>query len=195
MILAGEAAGVFAGEQGIPLLYSVQEAPDSVPPHETLSEMFAMRRVMRRSQYRVAPGAHHGLGLPHYTQATSPLRRYLDLVTHQQLRAALRKAQPLGESDLLERIGMVEALIPALRQAEQNSEKHWTLVYLRRHPDWVGEAVLVDRRGAQGTWLIPDLALEGRASAPATVDLDSRLPVRVHGIDLPALSHSLNILW
>ena len=195
MILAGEAVGVFAREHGVPLLFSVQEPPESVPPHETLSEMFAMRRVMRRSQYRVTPGAHHGLGLSHYTQATSPLRRYLDLVTHQQLRATLRGERPLDESELLERIGMVEALIPALRQAEQNSEKHWTLVYLRRQPDWVGEAILVDRRGALGTWLVPDLALEGRASAPATLELDSRLPVRVQGIDLPNLGFSFKIEW
>jgi exoribonuclease-2 len=193
MILTGEAAGFFAKSHGIPLLYNAQDAPENRVSHETLSGMFAMRRLMRRSQYRVTPGAHSGLGLPHYTQSTSPLRRYLDLVVHQQLRAFLRGEPVLSEGDLLERIGMVEAAIPALRQAEQASEKHWTLVYLRRHTDWQGQAVLVERRGTQGIWLVPELALEARASIPPGAELDAEFPVHIQGIDLPRLEFAIKI--
>ncbi len=155
--------------------------------------MFAMRRMLRRSQYRVTPGAHSGLGLPHYTQSTSPLRRYLDLVVHQQLRAVIRGEGVLTEGDLLERIGMVEAAIPALRQAEVASEKHWTLVYVLRRPAWQGQAVLVERRGTQGIWLVPELALEARASIPAGAELDAVFPVQIQGIDLPKLEFAIKI--
>ena len=51
--------------------------------------MFARRRTMTASQPSSQPGRHAGLGLDQYVQATSPLRRYLDLVVHQQLRAFL----------------------------------------------------------------------------------------------------------
>ena len=40
-----------------------------------------------RSQYRSVPAPHSGLGLSTYAQATSPMRRYLDLVVRQQLHA------------------------------------------------------------------------------------------------------------
>jgi exoribonuclease-2 len=153
--------------------------------------MFAMRRLMRRSQYRVTPAGHAGLGLPHYAQVTSPLRRCLDLAAHQQLRAFLAGQPALNEGALLERIGMVEAALPALRQAEQASEKHWTLVHLLRNPGWRGQAVLVDRRGAQGTLLIPDLALEARASLSGHHELDSLVPVEIRAVDLPGLEFNI----
>ena len=191
MILAGEAAAGFARERGIPLAFSTQEAAENRVPHTTLAGMFAMRRLMRRSQYRVTPGGHAGLGLPHYAQVTSPLRRYLDLVAHQQLRAAITGTPVLDEGALLERVGMVEAALPALRQAETASEKHWTLVHLLRNPGWRGQAVLVDRRGAQGTLLIPDLALEARASLSGPLELDSLVTVEIRAVDLPGLEFNI----
>ena len=94
MIAAGEAAARFALEHGIPLPFATHDAPDEAPGNPTtLSAMFAVRRTLKRGQYRAAPAPHAGLGLPAYTQVTSPLRRYLDLVAHQQLRAFLRGAQ------------------------------------------------------------------------------------------------------
>jgi exoribonuclease-2 len=122
---------------------------------------------------------------------TSPLRRYLDLVAHQQLRATINGTPTLDEGALLERIGMVEAALPALRQAETTSEKHWTLVYLLRNPGWRGQAVLVDRRGAQGTLLIPDLALEARTSLSGSLELDSLVPVEIRAVDLPSLEFNI----
>ena len=82
---------------------------------------------------------------------------------------------------------MVEAALPALRQAETASEKHWTLVHLLRNPGWRGQAVLVDRRGAQGTLLIPDLALEARTSITGPLELDSQVTVEIRAVDLPGL--------
>ena len=55
-----------------------------------LAGMFALRKSLQRSLIRTSPAPHAGLGLEHYTQATSPLRRYVDLLVHQQLRAHLR---------------------------------------------------------------------------------------------------------
>jgi exoribonuclease II len=189
MILAGDAIAGYASRHGIAIAYSNQEAPDTRVPFETLAGMFAMRKYLRRSQYRVEPGPHSGLGLAAYTQATSPLRRYLDLVAHQQLRAFLRGERLLTTAEVLERIGSVEAAIPPLRQAELRSEKHWTLVYLQDRAERIWQGVLVDKRGreASGTVLIPELALEVRVHLPGVVELDQTLNLRLTGIDLPNL--------
>jgi exoribonuclease-2 len=197
MILTGEAVAGYAVARGIPLPFSTQEAPENRVPHDTLAGMFAMRRLLRRSQYRVTPAPHGGLGVPLYAQATSPLRRYLDLLVHRQLRAGLssyeRGMQLLGEGELLESIGMVEAVLPGLRRAEGSSEKHWTLVHLLRHPNLRTEAVLVERRGSMGTLLVPDLALETRTAVPASLKLNSRLEVEISGVDLPNLEFYIRI--
>jgi exoribonuclease-2 len=193
MILAGEAAAGYAAQRGIPLPFSNQDPPDGRVPFDTLSGMFAMRRFLRRSQYRAQMGPHSGLGLPGYVQATSPLRRYLDLVAHQQLRAGLRGGALLNEGDLLERIGSVEAALPALRQAELRSEKHWTLVHLLQHPRERWEGVLVDKRGASGTVMIPALALEARVHLPGSPALDALLALESSGVNLPDLEAFFNV--
>jgi exoribonuclease-2 len=188
MIVTGEAVARFAIERGIPLPFATQDPPDTAVPFEperlTLAGMFALRRTLKRSQYRGSPAPHAGLGLSAYSQATSPLRRYLDLVVHQQLRAYLRGEGLLSSQEVLERIGAVEAVIGSLRQGEQLSNVHWTLVYLLQHPGWRGEGVLVNKRGLSGTVLIPDLAYEVPLHLPADLPLDSRLRLTLRRVDL-----------
>lgn len=175
MLLAGEAVAQFALEQGIPIPYSVQEgagaaeaAPSSSeaasPPSKeeegALAGQFALRRTLKRSQASLTPGAHAGLGLPLYVQATSPLRRYLDLVVHQQLRAYVRGEPLLDEQALAERVGAAEAVRGDMRYGERISNEHWTLVYLLQNPEWRGEGIVVEQYGKRSKLLIPELAYE-----------------------------------
>jgi exoribonuclease-2 len=190
MIMAGEAVARFAIEHNIPLPFAMQEPPEDLTglsrPVRS-SEMFALRRALKRSQYRSTPAPHSGLGLSAYAQATSPLRRYLDLVVHQQLRSHLHGKSPLGMQEVLDRIGATEAVIGSVRQVEQLSNRHWTHVYLRWHPRWRGEGILVDKHAASGKFLIPQLALEVQAHLPTDLPLDSTVTLILSGVDLPRL--------
>lgn len=185
MILTSTATARFAVEQGLRLPFSQQEPAESSERPETLSGMFALRRLLKRSRVKTTPGAHSGLGVPAYSQVTSPLRRYLDLVAHQQLRSFLKGTGVMDEAALLERIGAFEAVIGSIRQAEILSEKHWTLVYLLQHPDWVGEGILVDKRGQSGVFIIPDLGMETLMHVSPDVQLDQSIRLRVQHVNLP----------
>jgi exoribonuclease-2 len=149
--------------------------------------MFALRRHMSRSEYSSRPGRHAGLGLERYVQATSPLRRYLDLVVHQQLRAHLRGEGLLEAQDLMERIGAAEALAGSVSYAERLAIEHWTLVYLLLHPDWRGEAFLVERWDRRGKVLIPELGLEPQVHLRQNWSLNDPVPLKVVDVDLPTL--------
>jgi exoribonuclease-2 len=127
------------------------------------------------------------LGLEAYAQTTSPLRRYLDLVVHQQLRAYLRGDTLLTAAEVLERVGETAAVTGSVRQAERLARKHWTLVHLQRHPGWQGEGVLVYKRGLRGTVLIPSLDLDVQVHLRKDHPLNSPVPVEVVGVNLPAL--------
>ncbi len=189
MLMAGEAAGRLALEAGIPFPYATQAGPEeNVPPPAGFAAGFAYRRLLKRSQMRTAPDLHAGLGLAVYSQVTSPLRRYLDLVAHQQLRAWLARGPVLGHEEILERIGAAEALVGSLRQAERASNRHWTIVHLSRQPGWRGHGVLVDSRGGRGVVILPDLALEAPVHLPEDVALDQTLGLELSGFDLPSLS-------
>lgn len=199
MILTGTETARFAVERNLALPFTQQEAGDSAArpatlQPETLSEMFAIRRLLKRSQVRAQPAPHSGLGVAAYTQVTSPLRRYFDLIAHQQLRAYLKGAGSLGDAAVLERIGASEAVLGSVRQAELLSEKHWTLVYLLQHPDWRGEGILVEKRGAVGIVIIPSLALETRVHISRSAAPDSRLILSVNSVNLPQREVSFRVV-
>ncbi|HHJ07531.1 MAG TPA: RNB domain-containing ribonuclease, partial [Anaerolineae bacterium] len=126
------------------------------------------------------------LGLEHYVQITSPLRRYLDLTAHQQIRNHLEGNALLSVQEIIERIGAIEAL-GNLRQAERLSNKHWTLVYLLQNPNWEGEGVLVEKQGRRAMVLIPELDLEIRPRLPGDIPLNSHIRLRNPKVNLPEL--------
>ncbi len=187
MLMAGEAAARFALEHGLPFPFTTQDRGDAADREPAgLAAMVALRRSLRPRQYSSQPGPHGGLGLDVYAQVTSPLRRYLDLVAHQQLRALLRDSRRLDAQAIIERVGAAEAAAAGVRRAERLSRQHWTAVYLQQHPGWRGQGVLVEKRLPRGVALIPELALETRVKAGDDVALDSVLPLRLTGVDLPA---------
>lgn len=188
MLLAGEAAGSYAIANNIPLPFTAQEAPVAYEPSELLAGpagMFAVRRTMQRSRQQTSPAPHAGLGLEVYVQATSPLRRYLDLVVHQQLRAHLQGAEPLSQSDILLRVGSVEEPAAAVRQAERLSIGHWTCVYLLQNPSWQGQGVVADERNGQYTLIIPELGIETHQRLKGSTPMNALVDLELTGVDLP----------
>ena len=187
MLMAGEAAARFALAQGLPFPFTTQDAAadlaDRAP--DSLAAMYARRRSLRPRQYRSLPAPHGGLGLEVYAQVTSPLRRYLDLVVHQQLRTLLRGGQPLDDQAVIARIGAAETGAAGIRRAERWSREHWSVVYLQQHPHWQGEGILVEKRQPRSVVLIPELGMETRIKASDSVALDSGLPLRLTGVELP----------
>jgi exoribonuclease II len=193
MVMAGEAVARFAVERGLPFPFTTQVPPDSYERPESLADMFAVRRTLKRSQQTSIPAPHAGLGLDVYARATSPLRRYLDLVVHQQLRAYLRGEETLGEQDVLERVGAAEAVTGSARLAERQARRHWTLVYLLQHPEWRGEGVVVERRGARSTVLIPALSLEVQMPLGEDISLDTTVSLISTGVNLTELEASFRV--
>ncbi len=187
MLMTGEAVARFALEQDIPLPFTTHDPPDTSERPDDLAGMYGLRRTLRRSEQSSIPGPHAGLGLDLYSRATSPLRRYLDLVVHQQLRAHQRGEELLEANDLLERIGAAEAVTGSVRRAERLARLHWTLVYLMQHPDWQGEGILVDKWERRGTFLIPSLGLETRIHLSEDWPLNSAIPLRPVEVNLPQL--------
>jgi exoribonuclease-2 len=189
MLMAGEAIAHLALERGIAIPFTAQDPPsaDQRPEAGDLAGMFAMRRALRPSEYSSTPGPHAGLGLEVYAQATSPLRRYLDLVVHQQLRAHLRGEKPLDAQEVLERVGATAAVAGNVRYAERLSRQHWTRVYLMKHPDWLGEGVLVEKRDSRGLVLIPDLDLDAWVHLRHDLPPNSSLRLALRDVNLPEL--------
>jgi len=195
MIAAGEAIGEYASEQAIPFPFSTQSAaaPDDDLP-DGLAGMYGLRRQQAPSRFSVSPGPHVGLGLAAYARVTSPLRRYPDLLAHQQLRAHQGSGDLLSETEIVERCGAADAVSADVRRAEREVRRHWMLTFLDQQNGWRGEAVLVRRRGNRGTILIPELAFESDIQMKDSyAPLNETLKIKLMGIDLPRLEAHFTI--
>nr|MDJ0774784.1 RNB domain-containing ribonuclease [Mastigocoleus sp. MO_167.B18] len=140
MILAGEVAARYGKENNLPLPFRGQPQPE-LPPEEELLLLpagfvraCAMRRCMPKSEMSITPLRHAGLGLDTYTQATSPIRRYSDLLTHFQIKAHLRGDAPPFSADQLREVMMsVISTTQEVTMVERQTNRYWALEYLRRH--------------------------------------------------------------
>lgn len=194
MLAAGEAIASFTLEHKIPIPYAYQPEPSEIQNPNTLAEHYAYRRCFKASRHATEPASHFGLGLPHYTRVTSPLRRYLDLVVHQQLRAFLTDQPLLEREALIERIGLADEASYASRKAERFSKQHWTMLYLKQEKDWQGEAVVVGLDERKATLMLPDLALEPKVRRKDSMELDQSLKVKVQSINIPDLYAGFRVL-
>lgn len=188
MLLAGEAAARWAFERNLAFPFYGQEAPGeagSLP--SGLAGEFAKRRLMRAGISGPTPSAHRGLGLPFYAQATSPLRRYQDLLGHMQIRAVLAGRKPLDADEVGRRSALAQAAAAPNRQAERASELHWTLAYLLRNPDWEGEGIIVGQAGPASQVYLPSLGLETKLKLGSGRALNEVLRLRVSRVELAGL--------
>lgn len=185
MLLAGEGAAHFAFENNIAFPYVSQEAPDipqTLPPG--LAGEFKTVKSMHRRSVGVTPAAHAGIGIGMYSQVTSPLRRYSDLIAHQQLRAFLDGRELIDKNTMLERISAGDEAAIACKKVERKSNMHWTLVYLLQNPDWTGEAVFVEQKGNLCVFMIPSLAQQTTLVPSKPLNLNDIITVKASNIDI-----------
>jgi exoribonuclease-2 len=196
MLLAGEAAARWAFDRGLAFPYYGQESPGEASSIQGgLAGEFAKRRLMRPGITGPTPTAHRGLGLSFYAQATSPLRRYADLLGHMQIRALLAGRRPLDADEVGRRSALAQAASAPNRQAERQSEAHWTMAWLLNNPGWEGEGIIVGAAGP-GNWqiYIPALGFETRLRLGPNRSLNDSLRLKVARIDLARLDASFQEL-
>lgn len=186
MLLAGEGAARFAFSHNIPFPFVSQEAPEfpeSVP--EGWAGQFARVKCMRKRSVGITPAPHAGLGLSFYSQVTSPLRRYGDLVSHQQLRAYINGKKLLGKDEMLERIAAGDAASLAARKASRLSDTHWKLVYLLQNPEKTYKAYCIDHIGKDARYLIPELDMQTVIGGAGEDPLNYEAELKAERVDIP----------
>ena len=195
MLLAGEAtarwvinrgfeSGDMARESAFPFVS--QEAGDMpVSVLDGYAGSYQLRRCMRPRTLSLKPGPHWGLGLDSYTQVTSPLRRYTDLLAHIQLRAFLGGEKPLTAEEVSRRLAAAEAAALASVHAERASRAHWTMVFLSDKKDTVWDAIALEKKIHRWVFVIPALALETQVSLRRDVKPNDEVKLVLKSVNIP----------
>jgi exoribonuclease-2 len=148
MILYNELVAEFCQRHDIPVLFRGQSEPtEKLPLDEKgyVFYVFQQRRKLSPLHISAKPNPHSGLGVALYTQATSPIRRYLDLVIQRQLAGFLAKTAPVySKEDLKELRISIEPLVKSLGRIQRNRLRYWTLKYLGLNRDKTYSALVLD---------------------------------------------------
>ncbi|MCL2298117.1 MAG: RNB domain-containing ribonuclease [Proteobacteria bacterium] len=137
-----------------------------------------------RVKMNTRPGEHQGLGVSHYLWATSPLRRYSDLVNQQQLIAALRNETPpfkAGDSELLAIVADFEAVYRQYAEFQNEMERYWCLRWLLQENVESADAIVTRENSARLCDIPLNITLP---DLPNTVVPGTLIRVALNNIDL-----------
>jgi exoribonuclease-2 len=142
------------------------------------------RRLLNRFVLSHAPDKHSGLGLSAYVTATSPIRKYYDLVTQRQVRAVLGMEEPYAAEDI---DGIIQELaIPMSHVSllQMSRQRYCLLKYLEKRIGQKEEAIVLLRRRHNYQILLPEYMLECDLPIPGGLDLkpEDLIQVTIHNI-------------
>ncbi len=166
MVLANQLIAEFLNERQVPSLYRTQPAPEepvaavAAGPADAVA-LNKQRKQLKRSELTTDPGPHYGLGLKLYTQATSPIRRYGDLLVHRQLKRVLQGETPVHSLEEMKAMGaMTETGISIVNQVQRASHRYWLLRFLQDLPSQPLRGVVIDVWDEQAKIQLVDYLLE-----------------------------------
>jgi exoribonuclease-2 len=164
---------------GAAALWRCQDPPrGAAPPREDPLYPVRARRMFAPARLSPVPAPHAGLGLSCYVQATSPIRRYSDLIHQRQLAALLEGAPPPHDAAELTSIAAdLHRREKELHMAEGEREAYWLVRWLEARRGETFDAVCsrAPQRGRGFAW-VPVLHQECPFRVP-----EGRIPVPIEG--------------
>jgi len=163
MILANSLAARFFRDHGQATVFRSQ-----LPPRQrlvdgsggSLFQNWMQRRFLSRLVLDLHPEPHAGLGLDAYATLTSPLRKYLDLVTQRQMRGLFGMERLYTEEELRFITQAVEQPISYISVLQKERTRYWVLKYLEGFKGKKEEALVLEKRRQKYVVLLTNYMME-----------------------------------
>ena len=149
MILANWLSAKYLAENDMPAVFRTQPQPRErlyKGDGGTLYQNWMQRRFLSRFVLSHHADQHSGLGLDAYVTATSPIRKYFDLITQRQLRATLGLEQPYTSEEIDRLIQLLELPMSHVPRIQQGRHRNWLLKYLEQHTGDKEEAIVLKKQ-------------------------------------------------
>jgi len=174
MILANELAARLLTERNLPAIFRSQAEPRERLFDQnggTLFQNWMQRKQINRFALSSIPERHAGLGLPGYVTATSPIRKFSDLVTQRQLRAASGLEIPYTQEQIDYLIASSEVPLVEVGRIQFRRQRYWLLKYLQARTGQKEEALVLFKRREGYLILLPNYMLECTLSGAEGITL------------------------
>ncbi|GMP85474.1 hypothetical protein CsSME_00038614 [Camellia sinensis var. sinensis] len=188
MILCGEAVATYGSSNSIPLPFRGQPQSNiDVSAFTHLPEgpvrSSAIVKIMRAAEMGFRNPIRHGvLGLPGYVQFTSPIRRYMDLLAHYQVKAFLRGDSPPFSAGQLEGMAsLINMNVRLVRRVCNCSLRYWIIEYLRRQTKGTRFRALILRfiKDRIAALLLVEVGIQASACVSVGVQIGDEVEVQV----------------
>jgi exoribonuclease-2 len=163
MIMANWLTARFLRDNRMPTIFRAQPDPKGrlyKRNEGTLFQNWMQRRLLSRFVLDTQSSRHSGLGLDAYVTASSPIRKYFDLVTQRQVRAVLGLETPYSEEDISQIMQQLKAPMSAVSRAQHGRHLYWLLRYLENKVGNREEAIVLQRRKNSYQVLLMNYLLE-----------------------------------
>ena len=165
MILMNRMAGKFLKDNNIPGIYRSQPEPisEDARSHDENDPLFALHVVkyLRAPRVGLDPAPHLSLGIDVYAQATSPIRRYVDLIIQRQIVSKLENDEPSYSEDELENLyPKIEIGIRDKKMVERNREKYWVYKHLKTLEGTEISGIINSINDSRASVYLPDYLFE-----------------------------------
>ncbi|MDP2644247.1 MAG: RNB domain-containing ribonuclease [Desulfobacterales bacterium] len=163
MIMANWLKARFIAGNGAAGIFRSQPEPRQrlyVGDEGTLFQNWMQRKLLNRFVLSPVPEYHSGLGLDAYVTATSPIRKYFDLVTQRQIRAILGLEDPYSKQEIEEIIRVLGQPMSCVTRIQHNRHRYWLLKYLEGKIGEKEEALALGKRGSNYLVLLKKYLLE-----------------------------------
>ena len=174
MIMANWLMAKFLAQHNAPAIYRSQTAPRERLYKGTEGSLFQncmQRKLLSRFVLSPKPEHHSGLGLDAYVTATSPIRKYFDLVTQRQIRAVLGLDVPYTIKEIDNIIQMLQAPMSCVSKIQFNRHRYWLLKYLEKRIGQKEEAIVLYKKRNTYQILISEYMIECDLPSSSGIDL------------------------
>ena len=149
MIMANWLMARYLAENKMPAVFRSQPGPRErlyKGDGGTIFQNWMQRRFLSRFVLGAQPEKHSGLGLNAYVTATSPIRKYFDLLTQRQIRAALGMERPYTSDEIAQALQFLELSMANVSRTQFGRNRYWLLKYLEQHIGRKEEAIVLMKR-------------------------------------------------
>jgi exoribonuclease-2 len=196
MILSNWLSARFLVEKDLPAIFRSQPKPKSRILKNgtgTLFQHWMQRKQLNRFVLRSTREQHSGLGLDAYVTATSPIRKYFDLVTQRQLRAALGLEAAYTAKEIEETIEALAQPMADIGRIQFRRNRYWLLKHLEGRIGEKEEAIVLQRRRNAYTILLKTYMIECALPQSSGINLKPEDLVQITIQHVNARSNTLSV--